>query len=313
MKKILISIIVLIVIFSATYFIQQKLLNKDTTATTTGEAISSTAETIPKFNRPEVDDGTSLPKNNNINYNNNIPKAGNTEFNVDYKISAVQKPNVSGCVGKTYTPKITPNGGNVVGPFSYPVKFTFTGSVDDNLKINGRIVDAGKGVQSGSPCSHRHDLTYTADFPANTPIRIELVDQHGGEVAIRGKISIVKKDTKPVDEFVNVNVDIFVEKYWFSRTATPMYPITLYLNDGKKLTLLKNTNTHEGNADGKVTTSVKVKKGSANWISVAFDNTKYRVTSNNCGAAGAQSSPFNCNISNTQSDRTVNMRINRIK
>ncbi len=98
MKKILISIIVLIVIFSATYFIQQKLLNKDTTpntdttATTTGEAISLNTQ--------------------------DMLKAGNTEFNVDYKISAGQKPNVSGCVGKTYTPKITPNGGNVVGPFS---------------------------------------------------------------------------------------------------------------------------------------------------------------------------------------------------
>lgn len=257
MKKILISIIVLIVIFSATYFIQQNLLKKDTapntetntpSATTTGEPIALSTQ--------------------------DMPKTGNLEFNVDYKQNVTIKPSTP-CWGSTYTPKLTPQGGNTVGPFPYPVQFTFTGSVDDNLMINGKVVDGDKGIQSGSPCSHRHDLTYTELFKENTPIKIQLMDQHGGEVAIKGKISI-KKIERP-EEFVDATVNLKIENFDPIERANK---IQLYYvdkdtsKDVKKVTL---TNVGNNTLSGKI----RVKKDAKVEILTSYNKRYFKQTSAN--------------------------------
>ncbi len=164
MKKIITIIIVLAVIFTATFY-TKNMMNDDIVpsydktqdvATTTGEVISS------------------LPSYTEI-------------IDVNYKKNTV--PYTNSCLNITYKPDIR-NGTNIIGPYSYPVELDFVGVVDDNLKINGKIVDGDKGIKSGSSCSHRHNLAYKTTIPANTPIIIELVDQHGTEVSLIGKLTI---------------------------------------------------------------------------------------------------------------------------
>jgi uncharacterized protein (UPF0333 family) len=165
MKKIITTIIVLAVIFTATYFISKNMTNNDVipsdnetqeVATSTGEAISS----APTW----------------------------TERDVNYKKTTV--PYTNSCLGITHSSNILGGGNSTLGPYPYPVELDFVGTVDDNLKINGKIVDGDKGIQSGSPCSHLHSLAYKTNIPANTPIKIEVVDQHGVEASLIGKLRI---------------------------------------------------------------------------------------------------------------------------
>jgi hypothetical protein len=101
-----------------------------------------------------------------------------------------------GCNQKEYKPDFG-GGKNVLGPFNFPVKLTFKGTIDDNLKINGVIVDKTSELR-GDKCSHRHTLEYTQTIPANKAITISLIDQYGGEVTMIGELTLentVLKDT----------------------------------------------------------------------------------------------------------------------
>jgi uncharacterized repeat protein (TIGR02543 family) len=108
-------------------------------------------------------------------------------YNVNYYVSGISA-NTAGCNNRSYTPTIVGTS-NTVGPFSYPVKMSFSGTVDDNLMVNGVIVDKTAALNGGN-CSHKHSVSYTKDFPANTAIRFNIVDQYGVEASMVGTITI---------------------------------------------------------------------------------------------------------------------------
>ena len=123
-------------------------------------------------------------------------KAGVTTYTVNYKTSA--GPNTKGCNNKTYTPSFNSYSSNTFGPFPYPVTMNFKGTVDDNLKVNGVIVDKNMELR-GDKCSHMHYLDYSKEIPANQTIKIEVVDNHGGEASINGTLTFTRKNSPKVN------------------------------------------------------------------------------------------------------------------
>lgn len=124
-------------------------------------------------------------------------------YNVNYNVSATL--GTGSCRGQKYTPVITSSSStsllytgssNIIGPFPYPVKMTFTGTIDDNLMVNGVIVDKSAELK-GDPCSHRHYLTnYTQNFATNTPIAFHVIDNYGGTATMIGTITVEKSSKK---------------------------------------------------------------------------------------------------------------------
>lgn len=124
-------------------------------------------------------------------------------YNVNYDVKATL--GAGKCRNQKYTPVITSSSStslpytgssNVIGPFPYPVKMTFTGTIDDNLMINGVIVDKSAELR-GDPCSHRHYLSnYTQNFAANTPIAFHIIDNYGGTATMVGTITVEKSSKK---------------------------------------------------------------------------------------------------------------------
>lgn len=114
-------------------------------------------------------------------------------YNVNYIVKGIPY-NSAGCNNKLYNPTIV-NASNIIGPFTYPVQMTFVGAVDDNLMINGVIVDKNMNILSGG-CSGKHNLTYSQNFAANTPIKFNVIDNYGVETSLVGTVTI-KSQTPP--------------------------------------------------------------------------------------------------------------------
>lgn len=163
-KKYIGAILLLILILTGLYLAKEYFLNKEITAT--------------------VEEG-NLASEEALRY-------GTLSYNVNYKTNS-GTANPKGCNNTKYNPSIV-GGKNIIGPFTYPVKMTFKGTIDDNLMVNGKIVDANMQLE-GSKCSHKHYLEYSQIIPANQTITLNVIDNHGGEALMVGALTFEKIST----------------------------------------------------------------------------------------------------------------------
>ena len=123
----------------------------------------------------------------------NITLVSSTEkkqvYNINYSLTLGAFSQTS-CYNKEYKPNIG-GGLNIIGPYPFPVKLTLVAdNIDDNLMVDGQIVDAGVNIPSGAKCSYNHPFTYSKTIPAGYTTTLSAVDQHAVAVAMSGVLTL---------------------------------------------------------------------------------------------------------------------------
>ena len=122
--------------------------------------------------------------------NSDVSLIKNTESEKVYSIK-YNSPVQTKCEdNKEYKPDFG-DGTNTFGPFDFPVQVMFKGTVEDDFKFNGEIIQPVAKNSSNKNLCGNHIIDFTSEkIPAGKKITVSAVDRDGGGASIEGRLSI---------------------------------------------------------------------------------------------------------------------------